>query len=159
MIKVTVKRSGGKRLAKVLADAKKGGGVSGMELGFFSTAKYQDGTQVAAVAAYNEFGTSRKVAGVRRQHVPERPFFRQALEKLKPQVSEHLRRRVNPRTLRVSNKMANEVGVIGQAAVQERIEGLRTPPNAPSTIAQKGSSNPLIDEAKMRTSVTYRVGL
>ena len=47
-VKVTVKRTGGKKLERLLREAGKGG-VSGVKVGFFSTAKYQDGTPVAAV--------------------------------------------------------------------------------------------------------------
>ena len=68
-VKVTVKRTGGKKLQRLLREAGKGG-VSGVKVGFFSTAKYEDGTPVAAVAAWNEFGTKT---------IPERPFFRRAL--------------------------------------------------------------------------------
>ena len=56
MVKVKVRQRGGKRLARLLREAGKGG-VKSVQVGFFSTAKYQDGTPVAAVAAWNEFGT------------------------------------------------------------------------------------------------------
>ena len=79
MAKVTVKvqQRGGKKLRRLLREAGKGG-VSGVKVGFFSTAKYQDGTPVAAVAAWNEFGTKT---------IPERPFFRNALAESERGVS------------------------------------------------------------------------
>ena len=41
--------------------------------GFLETAKYSDGTPVAAVAAQNEFGNPAK-------NIPSRPFFRNAVK-------------------------------------------------------------------------------
>ena len=41
--------------------------------------------------------------------------------------------------------------------VQQYMTDLKTPPNAPSTIAKKGSSNPLIDSGMLRGSVTHSV--
>ena len=51
----------------------------------------------------------------------------------------------------------NRVGVVAVASVQRYMTELRTPPNAPSTIKRKGSSNPLIDSGAMRQSVTYKI--
>ena len=64
--------TGGRKLAAFLRQAKaaQASSVKGIDVGFFSTAKYPDGTPVAAVAAWNEFGTERNG----QQHVPERPF-------------------------------------------------------------------------------------
>ena len=76
-VKVTVKRTGGKKLERFLREAGKGG-VSSVAVGFFADAKYQDGTPVAAVAAWNEFGT---------KNIPERPFFRNALAESERGVS------------------------------------------------------------------------
>lgn len=49
------------------------------------------------------------------------------------------------------------VGVVAVGMVQKYMTELRTPPNAPSTIKAKGSSNPLIDSGALRQSVTYKV--
>ena len=49
------------------------------------------------------------------------------------------------------------VGIVAVGKVQQYMTDLKTPPNAPSTIAKKGSSNPLIDSGAMRQSVTYSV--
>ena len=51
----------------------------------------------------------------------------------------------------------NRVGVVAVAEVQKYMTELRTPPNAPSTIKKKGSSNPLIDSGALRQSVTYKI--
>lgn len=56
-----------------------------------------------------------------------------------------------------SKQIMNQVGAIATGYVQEYITDLRYPPNAESTIRQKGSDNPLIDTGAMRNSVTYQV--
>lgn len=49
------------------------------------------------------------------------------------------------------------VGVEAEGAIRQYITDLDTPPNKPSTISRKGSSNPLIDTGNMRQSVTSTV--
>lgn len=51
----------------------------------------------------------------------------------------------------------NQIGAVAAGATQQYITDLQTPPNAPSTIEKKGSSNPLIDTGSMRSSVTWKV--
>lgn len=51
----------------------------------------------------------------------------------------------------------HKVGVVAVGMVQKYMTDLRDPPNAPSTIAKKGSSNPLIDSGAMRQSVHYKL--
>lgn len=51
-----------------------------------------------------------------------------------------------------------KVGVVAVGKVKKYMTDLKTPPNAPSTIKKKGSSNPLIDSGAMRQSVDYNVG-
>ncbi len=50
----------------------------------------------------------------------------------------------------------DQIGAFAAGATQQYITDLKTPPNAPSTIAQKGSDNPLIDTGSMRASVTWK---
>lgn len=62
---------GGDKLIKVLADmTKKLEGEKVLSVGFLSGAKYPDGTPVAAVAFWNEFGHGGRFPA------PPRPFFR-----------------------------------------------------------------------------------
>ncbi|MEF2551313.1 hypothetical protein VQ042_08035 [Aurantimonas sp. A2-1-M11] len=52
----------------------------------------------------------------------------------------------------------SRLGILAQGHVQQEITALRSPPNAPSTIRQKGSSNPLIHTGAMRAAVTFQLG-
>lgn len=53
-----------------------------------------------------------------------------------------------------SKTIAMRAGVEAEGAIKQYIADLKSPPNAPSTIRKKGSSNPLIDTGAMRGSVT-----
>ena len=145
--------TGGHNLKRITERALRAVGVRDIEVGFFETAKYEDGTPVAAVAAWNEFGTQRGDD----QHIPERPFFRQGLAEAEEKVAEHLAEHVDGETLRVTETLGDELGEIVAGEIVQRIVDLREPENAPSTKAAKGSSNPLIDTGTMRTAVTYKV--
>lgn len=52
------------------------------------------------------------------------------------------------------DQVVEGVGILAAGATQQFITDLKTPPNAPYTIAKKGSDNPLIDTGRMRASVT-----
>ena len=144
---VKVQRRGGKKLQRLLREAGKGG-VSGVKVGFFSTAKYEDGTPVAAVAAWNEFGTKT---------IPERPFFRRALAEAERGVSNILAKGIDTKKMVVDERLAGRVGAYVVGRVMESISALGSPPNAPSTASRKGSTNPLIDTGMMRASVGWSV--
>ena len=144
---------GGKKLKAIHKAWGKGGAT--LQVGFFKDAKYQTGEQVAQVAAWNEFGVKNKQG---KWVIPPRPFFRKAIDTMEWQILPVLQREVDPRVCRVSKQTAERLGVLLQAHLQEWIVRLRTPPNAPKTIRLKGGkSNPLIDTAKMKGSVTYKV--
>lgn len=55
------------------------------------------------------------------------------------------------------DRALNMVGNIAVGKVQQYMTELQDPPNAPSTIKNKGSSNPLIDSGALRQSVTYSI--
>lgn len=55
------------------------------------------------------------------------------------------------------DRALNMVGNIAVGKVQQYMTELQDPPNAPSTIKNKGSSNPLIDTGALRQSVTYSI--
>ena len=146
-VKVTVKRTGGKKLQRLLREAGKGG-VSGVKVGFFSTAKYEDGTPVAAVAAWNEFGTKT---------IPERPFFRNALAESERSVGRILQAGLDTKKMVVGEQLAGRVGAHVQGKIQDSITSLKEPPNAPETVKRKGSSDPLLDTGTLRNSVSWEV--
>ena len=60
MVRAKSSTSGGKKLDAFLRKAKGAKGVDALEIGFYSTAKYADGTSVTNVAFYNELRNGRQ---------------------------------------------------------------------------------------------------
>ena len=56
-----------------------------------------------------------------------------------------------------AEELCEKMGNVIQKDIRKKIRDIKTPPNAPSTIARKGSSNPLIDTGLLHQSVTYKV--
>lgn len=143
MLTIDSKSLNGAKLNK--QDITKLTGKHTLEIGFFKGATYPSGQSVASVASYQEYGTLR---------IPARPFFRQAVAKNNKKWLETFKAHA---LQTAETKALAIVGEIAKGDVQQSITNLRTPPNAPSTIKAKGSTNPLIDTGLMRRSVTYKV--
>ena len=108
-------------------------------------------TAVVDRAIWNHYGTSRGI--------PPRPFLLNAIRKNR---GEYLRFLKSSGAKILRGEMTLEtamrqLGILAQGDIQEEITNLRDPPNAPSTIKQKGSDNPLIDTGEMRSKVTWQV--
>lgn len=102
------------------------------------------------VATFNEFGTTT---------APARPFLRTAVDENRRKYATMFQRTLG---LWVDGKTTLHdalaiVGTQAKADVQLKITKIRDPPNAPSTIERKGSSNPLIDTGQMRQAVDFVV--
>ena len=109
-----------------------------------------DGVLVAHYGAVNEFGT-------RDGHVPERSFMRSTFD-------ETVNKLVSTRAKIIggvyAGKLTAEIGAgllgeLHQKDVQKKISSHPPPPNAPSTIAKKGSSGTLVDTGLLRQSVRW----
>lgn len=113
------------------------------------TGKIIKGMPVQTVAYWNNYGTSR---------IPARDFINFNAAEL-ANVSKKM---FNKMVYQITNgnfaavtTIQNQLGNLAVGIIQDAITNLRNPPNAPSTIRIKGSSNPLIDTGHMRSSVTY----
>jgi hypothetical protein len=107
-------------------------------------------TSVLEVAIWNEFGT----AGI-----PERSFIRAWFDENSERLHEAVRRMLEAA---VAGKYAKDqaLELLAQrfvAEIQKRMARGIPPPNAPSTVARKGSSTPLIDTEQLRSSISYRI--
>lgn len=109
-------------------------------------------------AVWSEFGTSRGI--------PERPFMRNAMRNNKDSYKAAMKAAAatiieqaaqGESAADEKRKALKKLGVLAQGDIQAEITSLRTPPNAASTIRQKGSSNPLIDSGEMRAAVTFQI--
>jgi len=100
-------------------------------------------------AIWNEFGT--------RRGIPERPFMRNTMRDNRKKYVRAMKTSV-PKILKGETALRTvlaKLGALVQGDIQAEITALATPPNAPSTIKRKGSSNPLIDTGEMRQAVTW----
>jgi hypothetical protein len=109
---------------------------------------YPDGTSVIDVAAWNVYGT---------KSIPERNFMALARRGIVKNCDPLLKELAKLEEGRGAEALRNAIGEVGKSAIQDAITDLNDPPNAPSTIKAKGSSNPLIDIGHMLNSVTYDV--
>lgn len=111
---------------------------------------HENGKTLAEIAAYNEFGT---------EDIPERPAHRDTFEKTRPKFKSHLAKSVD---LVIEGKATPEqvlhrIGAWYVGQLKKGVIAWDDPPNAPSTIQQKGSDNPLIDTGRTVNSINYEI--
>ena len=147
---------GGEQLQKFLAKVAKQ--KARVDVGFFPDAKYPDGTQVAEVAIYNEYGTLTKG---KKEHIPPRPFMQPTFNAQKAKWMDILAKSINNQQENIDVKKAlNIVGIVAQDDVKASIDEWAkngNPRNEQATIAKKGFDSPLIETGHMRDSVHYKV--
>lgn len=135
---------------KILAEIEKAKN-SFVKVGVFENAQpYPDGTTVAEVAFWNEYGT---------QTIPERSFIRSSVDENKNKWSRELEKDYKD-ILGGKNtveNVLNKFGVKIQAAIQDKILTINYPPNSPYTIAKKGFNNPLVDSKHLWRNIAYEV--
>lgn len=144
-------KSGGN--GKLIAKLKKignGGKKTKLTAGFYKGAKYEDGTPVAQVAAWNNFGTIENGG-----FTPPRPFFDDAIRENKDKWADGLGKRLKANGFDVKNAM-NRLGEQMRADIVDSINDWTEPPNAKSTIEQKGRNAPLKDTYHMMRSAGYQ---
>ena len=129
-----------------------------LRVGWFETARYQDGTPVAYVAAIQEFGHGA---------IPPRPFMRPTIEAQRQAWRETLRKgakQVLSERL-TFEQMLTAFGMAAAGQVAESIKAVTAPPLSPRTLAARQakkktpgvSAKPLIDTSLMFQSVTAQV--
>lgn len=132
----------GKRIAKV--------GIVGT--GASATSEEGGDATIVEIAAFNELGTST---------IPERSFIRRTFETKAKQlgkICERAAKAVVTKGMEIDTAL-EVIGQWGAAAVKRTItSGDVTPPDAPATIAAKGSSKPLVDTGQLVNAITYELG-
>ena len=126
-----------------------------VEVGFpgkVGSVSYPDGERVTDIAAQNEFGSESK-------HIPARPFMKLSKNDAVTEIQAIMRKEVP----RINRGQVDKLKVIKLIAprvtdiFKNTITALKSPPNAPLTIALKGSDNPLIDSSLMRNTLTSEI--
>ncbi len=116
---------------------------------------------LAGIATVHEFGAVIQGSAFGDIIIPERSFIRSTMDEKQEQIaqlSERLWKLVLDR--KISKFVAlQRMGVFIQAAIQDKITILRSPENAPATIALKGFDNPLIGPAPalLQKSIAFTV--
>lgn len=105
-----------------------------------------DGMTVATIGAIQHFGND---------DIPARPWLDKGVEAGTKEIIDTIREGIEDGL--ESRRIMARVGAEAEGAVRKYITDLDTPPNKPSTIKRKGSSNPLIDTGNLRQSVTSTI--
>lgn len=92
------------------------------------------------------------------QNIPERPFLvpgiRMAARAISARLGQGAQAALTGRADLVDAAFTN-AGLLAQASVRRKITDGPFTPNAPATIARKGSDQPLVDTGRLREAVTY----
>lgn len=151
MFKITVQRKKHKAPPRSIV------GPSKVKVGFPAGEADSDNIQKAV---WSEFGTRGGASGGGwGGPVPERPFMRNSMNSNRGSYQSAMRASA-VKILRGDTSLStvlSKLGIKAQNDVQAEIVALASPPNSATTIALKGSSNPLIDTGEMRRAVTYKV--
>lgn len=122
----------------------------------------------ARIASIHEFGLTinqdytSEITGNKVQRkivIPERSFIRSTFDEKQDEWLRFVKKRI-PKLLNGQLTAEKLVSLLGEKIVRdikEKIKAIDDPPNAPSTIAAKGSSSPLIQTGGLRKRVTYKV--
>lgn len=149
-VRVTHTGGAAKRVAEIVAQHRGASAVAVGIQGAQATAAHDGGSlSTADIGMVHEFGLG----------VPERAFMRRTFETRAADINKlgvALERRM------VRNETAMDVALktIGAAVVgfvQATIANGVPPPNAPATVARKGSSTPLVDTGQLRNSITSEI--
>ncbi|UQS95081.1 hypothetical protein Pam3_10 [Pseudanabaena phage Pam3] len=124
---------------------------------------YPSGAVTGAIvmrAIWNHYGTRGGASGGGwGGPIPPRPFLLNAVRRNQSKYMDRLRSE-GRKIIRGSSNLRAVLAKLGAEAtvdVQEEITNLKSPPNSPTTIRLKGSSNPLIDTGEMRAKTTWKI--
>lgn len=112
-------------------------------------------------AIWNHYGTRGGASGGGwGGPIPPRPFLLNAMRANRAKYLEQMRKEAKAiiRGTQTVPVVLRRLGILAQGDIQNEIVNLRSPPNSPTTIKMKGSSNPLIDTKEMHNKVTWKVG-
>jgi hypothetical protein len=106
-----------------------------------------------------DFEGEHKVTAPHVITIPPRPFMRLAAKKFgssRAKVESVIAAKLAKGEVSITQAM-NQIGLAMQGEIVDSIKNGGWTPNAPSTIARKGSEKPLIESAQMWQSVTIKV--
>lgn len=131
-------------LSKALAKYK--GMNASVRVGVLENATYPDGTSVAQVAFWDEYGTAT---------TPSRPFFRYTVNGNRKNWVLSVKN-----LMKLHNNPQKVMGLMGEHMKGQIVQSIvewSTPPNAAYTVAKKGFNKPLIDSGQMSRSISWEL--
>lgn len=146
------------RTLKELSRDLKGSGYVKIGVLGANSGKSREGVTMGEIAVKNEFGSKS-------ERIPARSFIRMPVEHQSEKIVKGLynvRLKQKKDTKNILKKLLTRLGILSEKAIQEAFatRGFgQWKPNAPLTIALKGSDSPLIDTGELRKSVTSEVFL
>lgn len=127
-------------------------GGKAVKVGVFADAGTEpDGTSLADVAIWNEYGT---------EHIPPRPFMRITADKNEKNWQGLAEKAVGRIIDQGGGSPRQAMEIIGVAAVgnvQQVIGSSELAADSPGTIKRKGSDAPLIDKGRLRQSIKFKL--
>ena len=118
-----------------------------VRVGVLENATYPDGTPVAMVAFWNEYGTRTS---------PVRAFFRTTVSEQKKNWVLSVQN-----LMKMHNNPQQVMGLIGVHMQEQIVQSINTwsdPPNSAYTIAKKGFDKPLVETGVLMRSIKSEVG-
>jgi len=139
MSRVTVDKTSLTALSKALSDANN----KGVQVGWFESAKYDDGTPVAGIAAQNEFGNPKR-------SIPPRPFIRPTIDNQSENWANIAEKGVKAMVEGKASmdQVLNAIGLKASADIKNSITSGSFAPLSPITIALR----------KIRNDDKYKIG-
>lgn len=146
-------------------------GSTKVEVGILGDA----GSDILLIASVNEFGASINVTDKMRGYlssqgihlradtttinIPERSYIREVFDTKKSviisQCESTLEKVIN---LQIPPSTLFElIGQLCVSLIQDHMTSLSSPANSPATVRLKGSSNPLINTGRLRSSINFRL--
>lgn len=119
----------------------------GVKVGIQADAGAQDGVDLLDIAIYQEYGT---------EHIPARPFMGDFFDRNEKALGTAMDRTAD--SVAHGDDIERALGELGDLTEERQKNHIKqskqwAKPNDPSTIRQKGSDTPLIDEASMLKAV------
>ncbi len=143
---------------KFMSDLKKIKG-SHVDVGVFG-GRNPSGSSVVVGALSNEFGAKiPNRFGGEPIIIKERSFLRSTADANRQSYNDEIDEGLKAIAVgsRSPKAVLTSLGVRIRRDVRRKIRSLKTPANEPSTVARKGSSNPLMDEGTLRQRIEFKV--
>jgi hypothetical protein len=141
---------GGDKLKEFIATVAKQ--KARVDVGFFEDSTYSNGTPIAEVAIYQEFGT---------ESIPPRPFMQPTFNNEKAKWADIMRKKIISQGEHINAyQVMQTVGLVAMTDVKDKINwwaASGSPRNAEATINKKGFDSPLIQDGTMRDAVRFKV--